>query len=126
MYKGLYINAPKENYEFPYYTFMDHWGKATPSYPPRLAMRGYLEARFLKYGDPSLIKFDTVVKNVSYDKNTKEFTVRTRNFSEPEEKVEKFSHVIVATGHFSYPNAPDLASIPGYESYTGQLIHSHD
>lgn len=70
MYQGLFINAPKENYEFPYYTFMDHWGKATPSYPPRLGMRGYLEARFKKYGEPSWIKFSTVVKNVTFDDTT--------------------------------------------------------
>lgn len=70
MYHGLYINSPKENYEYTNYTFMDHWGKATPSYPPRLAMRGYLAARFEKFGDPSQIQFNTVVKRVSFDDST--------------------------------------------------------
>jgi len=123
MYQGLYINAPKENYEYPYYTFMDHWGKATPSYPPRLAMRGYIEARFQKFGDPSLIQFNTVVQNVHYDETTEKFTVRTRNYKEPQEKIHEFDYVITCTGHFSYPSAPEL---PGYDSYTGTLIHSHD
>jgi trimethylamine monooxygenase len=123
MYEGLYINAPKENYEYPYYTFMDHWGKATPSYPPRLAMRGYLETRFKKFGDPSMVQFNTVVQNVKYDDATEKFTVTTRNYKEKLEKTHVFDYVITCTGHFSYPIAPE---IPGYENYTGTLIHSHD
>ena len=123
MYKGLFINAPKENYEYPYYTFMDHWGKATPSYPPRLAMREYLETKFLKYGDPSQIQYDTVVKNVTFDKKTKTFTLTSRDYKEKTEKSEVFTNVVVSTGHFSYPNAP---TIPGYSTFEGQLIHSHD
>ena len=106
MYQGLYINAPKENYEYPYYTFMDHFGKATPSYPPRLAMRGYIEGRFLKHGDPSAIQFNTVVKNVKYDDNTEKFTVTIRNYSKADEESSEFDYVIVSTGHFSFPNAP--------------------
>lgn len=114
MYSGLYINAPKENYEFPYYTFMDHWGKATPSYPPRLAMRGYLEARYKKHGEPSWIHCETVVKNVHYDEQHQMFLVTTRNYNEPNEKTEWFNYVICCTGHFSYPNIP---VIKGYESF---------
>ncbi len=123
MYHGLFINAPKENYEFPYYTFMDHWGKATPSYPPRLGMRGYLETRFKKFGEPAWIHCKTVVKHVTFDEATKKFTVRTRNYSEPKEKVEEFDYVVCSTGHFSFPNFP---TIPGYETFSGTLIHSHD
>ena len=67
MYQGLFINAPKEIYEYPYYTHLEHWGKATPSYPPREAMRDYMAGRFEKFGDPSWIKYNTVVKQVSYD-----------------------------------------------------------
>jgi len=117
------INAPKENYEYPYYTFMDHFGKATPSYPPRLAMRSYIEARFLKHGDPSTIRFNTVVKNVKYDDATQKFTVRVRDYSKDDEESSEFDYVIVSTGHFSYPNAP---VIQGYETFTGTIIHSHD
>jgi trimethylamine monooxygenase len=123
MYQGLYINAPKENYEYPYYTFMDHFGKATPSYPPRLAMRGYIEGRFLKHGDPSVINFNTVVKNVKFDDATQKFTVRVRDYSKAAEEESEFDYVIVSTGHFSYPNAP---LIKGYESFSGTIIHSHD
>lgn len=36
---------------------------------------------------------------------------------------EMFSHVIVAVGIFSYPNKP---SYPGFESFQGTILHSHD
>ena len=70
MYDLLYTNAAKEMHEYSYYTHMDHWGKPTPSFPPRAGMRSYLEARFLKYGEPSWIQFNTVVKKVSFDEET--------------------------------------------------------
>lgn len=123
MYDRLYINAAKELHEFSYYTFMDHWGKATPSFPPRIAMRGYLEARFKKYGEPSWIKFKTVVKSVTFDEATQKFTVTTKSASEPGMKVETFDNVICCTGHFSFPNNPIL---PCYDDFKGTIIHSHD
>ena len=43
MYKYLWINGPKECFEYPDYTFEKHFGKAIPSYPPRPVMRDYLE-----------------------------------------------------------------------------------
>jgi trimethylamine monooxygenase len=79
-------------------------------------MRGYIEARFHKFGDPSQIQFNTVVKHVTFDDTTQKFTVRTRNYREPTEKTAEFDYVICCTGHFSFPIAPEL---PGYESYTG-------
>ena len=42
MYQGLWTNAPKECYEFPDYTFEDHFGKPIPSYPPREVFYDYL------------------------------------------------------------------------------------
>lgn len=51
------------------------------------------------------------------------FTVTTRNYSEPTEKVQQFNYVICCTGHFSYPN---VASLPCYNDYTGTIMHSHD
>jgi trimethylamine monooxygenase len=42
MYKHLFSNAPKECYEFPGYTFEEHFKKPIPSFPPRLVMRDYL------------------------------------------------------------------------------------
>jgi trimethylamine monooxygenase len=48
MYRHLWSNGPKECLEYPDYTFMDHFGKATSSFPPRQAMMGYLQGRWTK------------------------------------------------------------------------------
>lgn len=123
MYQGLHVNAPKEVFEFPYYTYDDHWGRNTNSYPTREAQRDYIVGRFLKFGEPSWIQFNTVVKNVTFDDSTQKFTVITRNYLEPEKRSHEFDYVICCTGHFSFPKSPE---IPGLDSYTGVVIHSHD
>lgn len=123
MYDHLYTNACKELFEYPYYSFIDHWGRATPSHPPRAAMRSYLEGRFKKYGEPSWIKYNTVVRHVVFDDATQKFTVTSRNFEDPKDKVEEFDYVICCTGHFSYPNVP---SLPCYDDFMGTIIHAHD
>ena len=125
MYDHLYTNTCKETCEYPYYTFQDHWNlPATPSYPPRTAMRSYIEGHFRKLGGKiEWIKFNTVVKRVSFDKETQLFTVITRNYSQKQEYTDYFDYVICATGHFSYPSIDPL---PCFKNYTGTIIHSHD
>lgn len=39
------------------------------------------------------------------------------------ENLEQLDYVVVATGHFSYPNAPH---VEGIEQFPGRIIHSHD
>ena len=41
-YRDLFSNGPKECLEFPEYTFADHYGKAIPSFPPRVVLEDYL------------------------------------------------------------------------------------
>ena len=46
MYSQLWNNVAKEvNVEFPDYTWMDHLGRAVPSYLPREDVRKYLEGK---------------------------------------------------------------------------------
>jgi trimethylamine monooxygenase len=45
MYRNLWSNSIKEIMEFPDYTFEKHFGKTTPTYLPRSAMRDYLEGK---------------------------------------------------------------------------------
>ena len=42
-YRDLFSNGPKEAVEFPDYTFMDHFKKQLPSYPPRAVLLDYLQ-----------------------------------------------------------------------------------
>ena len=124
MYDHLYINGCKELFEYHYYSYMDHWGRQTPSYPPRPAIRSYLEGRFKKFGEPKWIQLNTVVKNVVYEEDTQQFRVTTRNYAvDKSERTSHFDYIICCTGHFSYPHLPDR---PFYNNFTGSIIHAHD
>lgn len=38
-------------------------------------------------------------------------------------RTERYDHLVVATGHFSVPNAPDW---PGFYTFPGRILHAHD
>ncbi len=70
------------------------------------------------------INFNTVVRDVKYDNDSKEFTVRVKDGLKNEmgEK-QTFDYVIVASGHYSVPHIP---SFPGIETFPGIVTHAHD
>lgn len=125
MYRHLWSNGPKEALEYPDYTFEDHFGKAIPSFPPRLVLRDYLEGRLKtsKMDVTRFIKFCTVVRRVEYQKDTDTFTVISKDLKTDKEEKQSFTHVIVATGIFSVPNEP---SFPGLDEFQGRVEHAHD
>ena len=65
-----------------------------------------------------------MVKSVEYDKQKNHFVVRVKDLkNDLDFEPEVFSHVIVASGHFSVPNLP---SVEGLETFEGRVLHSHD
>ncbi|XP_052809628.1 uncharacterized protein LOC128238094 [Mya arenaria] len=126
MYKYLWIIGGKEFHEFPDYTFEDHNGKLTPSYGPRVMVRDYMEGKWSKGAGGKLkdyIKFNTAVRYVKYENETKTSIVTVEDVAKKETREETFTHVIVASGIYSFPNTP---TFPGIESFGGRVIHSHD
>lgn len=121
MYRYLWSNGPKEGLEFADYTFAEHFGKPIASYPPRAVLFDYIEGRVKKAGVRDKIQFNTVVRDVRSDGNG--FAVTTRNGLTDHESCAIFDHVIVATGHFSFPNVPYY---DGFESFNGRILHAHD
>ena len=121
MYRYLWSNGPKEGLEFADYTFEEHFGKPIASYPPRAVLFDYIGGRVKKAGVRDYIKFNHVVRDVraSGDK----FEVTARDCVNDTEETGTFDHVIVATGHFSFPNVPHY---PGFESFNGRILHAHD
>ena len=69
------------------------------------------------------IKFSTVVNRVDYSKDTDDFKVRVKHLPTDTESVERFTHVIVASGTFSYGKMPNY---PGLEQFKGRVLHSQD
>ena len=121
MYRYLWSNGPKEGLEFADYTFEEHFGKPIASYPPRAVLFDYIEGRVKKAGVRDAIRFNTVVRDVRAVEGG--FEVTSRNGETDTEARELFDHVIVATGHFSFPNVPHY---PGFETYQGRILHAHD
>jgi len=124
MYRYLWSNGPKECLEFPHYTFEQHFGKAIPSFPPREVLFDYLKGRWSQEDVMKYIKFNTVVRDVVYNKATDDFNVSVKELGN--DKVldgERFDYVIVASGHYSVPNVPVFA---GIEKFPGRVMHVHD
>lgn len=45
MYQGLWSNGPKECVEYADYSFLQHFGRPLPSYPPRAVILGNVVTR---------------------------------------------------------------------------------
>jgi trimethylamine monooxygenase len=123
MYRYLWSNGPKEGLEFADYSFDEHFGRPIASYPPRAVLFDYIEGRVKKAGVRDWIRFNTGVRNVSFDAATKQFSVTVHDFKEDRVYTELFDYVVVASGHFSTPNVP---SFEGFDSFNGRVLHAHD
>lgn len=98
--------------------------------PPREViydyLKGYLNSVKIKETEKtavSWIRFNTSIRKVDYNTDTQEFLVESYDYTKDQTIKETFQKVIVATGHFSRPNYPN---IPGSESFKGNIIHSHE
>ncbi len=123
MYRYLWSNGPKEGLEFADYSFEEHFGKQIASYPPRAVLFDYIQGRVDKAGVRDKIRFSTTVRFVRHDPATGQFTLTAHDLAEDRMYEEVFDYVIVASGHFSTPNAPEF---PGFGSFGGRVLHAHD
>ncbi|BBY87666.1 NAD(P)-binding domain-containing protein [Mycolicibacterium tokaiense] len=121
MYRYLWSNGPKECLEFADYTFDEHFGAPIPSFPPREVLFDYITGRAKKSNVRQYIRFDTAVRQVSFGAGM--FTVTTEDLVDNEFNSEQFDFVIVASGHFSTPHLPEY---PGFQTFPGRILHSHD
>lgn len=123
MYRYLWSNGPKEGLEFADYSFEEHFGKQIASYPPRAVLFDYIEGRVKRAGVRDKIRFNSIVRDVRFNEESKQFSLVARDLANDVETTEVFDHVIVATGHFSNPNVPDY---PGFDTFKGRILHAHD
>ncbi len=123
MYKYLWSNGPKECLEFGDYSFEKHFGKPIPSFPPREVLRSYILGRVEDTEIYSMIRFNHIVRNVLSSGDKKKFILHATNNENKTDSTESFDAVIVASGHFSFPNSP---YINGIENFSGRVMHSHD
>lgn len=123
MYRYLWSNAPKELLEFADYSFDEHFGQAMPSFPPREVLFDYIAGRAKKNDIRRFIQFNTAVRWVDYDSESRRYLVTVEELNTGNSRTEEFDYVIVGTGHFSIPNVPEY---PGFDRFPGRILHSHD
>ena len=126
MYRYLWSNGPKECLEFPDYGFEEHFGKPVGSYPPRAVLYDYVTGRAKRSGSciRDNIRFDHTVRSVTRSANSgKRLAVTAFDHVKGKTATEDFDWVVVASGHFSTPNMPHF---PGYKTFPGKIMHSHD
>ena len=123
MYRYLWSNGPKECLEFADYSFDEHFGKPIASYPPREVLFDYIKGRVEKAGVRDYIRFNSPVRNVAFNPDTKLFTVSVHDHEKDEVYEEEFDYVVCASGHFSTPKVPQFE---GFESFGGRILHAHD
>lgn len=123
MYRNLWSNGPKEALEFTDYSFDDHFGKPISSFPPRAVLWDYINGRVKDSSLKDFVQFATAVRWVDYNEDTELFTVTVENLKTGETSSSQFTHVVVGSGHFSFPNVPDFK---GIETFPGALTHAHN
>ena len=69
------------------------------------------------------INFNCWIEHVSFAEEKGKFTIKYRDLKQRYEASESFDYVIVAVGHFRYPN---IVRYPGEETFPGKIIHSRD
>ncbi len=106
MYRYLWSNGPKECLEFADYTFEEHFGRPIGSYPPREVLWDYIKGRVEKAGVRDYIRFNNVVRQVTFDEATRRFTVVAHDHGSDTQTSEEFDYVVNACGHFSTPKMP--------------------
>ena len=94
VYDGMWINAPKELFEFEDYTFDEHFlGRAMPPFLTRHQVLGYIEGAtervIAKHDANGSIFFDTEVDWIGFDKTTGLFSVDSVDTGTP--RVGKYS-----------------------------------
>lgn len=70
-----------------------------------------------------MISFQTVVRSVTFNEATEQFTVTVENLAEKRMQSSQFDYLVVACGHYSVPLMPHY---PGVEKFPGRVMHSHD
>ena len=121
MYRYLWSNGPKECLEFADYPFDEHFKQPIPSFPPREVLYDYILGRAKKANVKKYIKFNTTVKQTTF--NGSQFEITTLNKKDNAVSTNNFDYLVVASGHFSVPYIPEY---DGMKSFPGRILHGHD
>ena len=112
-YKSLCLHDPVWYDHLPYLPFPDHWPVFSPKDKIADWLEMYTKVMELNYWG------GTECKSARYDEMTKEWTVEVVRNGTP--VTLRPRHLVLATG---MSGVPDLPSVPGMETFQGDLHHS--
>jgi putative flavoprotein involved in K+ transport len=112
-YRSLYLHDPVWYDHLPYLPFPDHW----PVFSSKDQIADWLEM----YAKVMELNFwgDAECKSAHYDEVNKVWSVEVSRNGEP--VTLRPRHLVLATGSLGVPNMP---SVPGMETFAGDLHHS--
>ncbi|GFS20044.1 flavin-containing monooxygenase [Elysia marginata] len=126
MYKNLKTNLPKQCMAFPDFPFHND----LPSFIGHEDVQNYLEDYADSFGILKYIQFYRQVQLVKpmHDKDSRyglRWEVTTRSVLDPQDdgETDVYDAVLMGNGNYAIPFLPTL---PGSESYEGQIVHSHN
>lgn len=103
------------------------WGKKSP-FRHREVIRGWVESIYSRHGYQKLVELETTVELAEKVGDKWVLTLRKETPPGPEENSwwqENFDALIVANGHYSVPNIPQVPGLVELESkFPGTVIHS--
>ncbi|XP_032684627.1 flavin-containing monooxygenase FMO GS-OX-like 2 isoform X2 [Odontomachus brunneus] len=123
MYQNLRTNLPVRIMNFPDYMTME---AQEPSCVSHQEVLNYLKDYTKHFDIRRHIHFNTKVEYVRFepseDCNCDRWHVRVKNLKTNETEVRYFDAIIICNGHYFNPYVP---IIPGIESFSGLILHSH-
>ena len=121
MYKSLRTNLPKEVMAFPDYPFPSN----LPSFLHHTEISSYLKSYAEDFGVNDYIHLNNTVKSVvpCQDDPNNPWKVTVENVKSGETVTSLFKAIMICNGHYSVPSIPEMS---GMESFTGEIMHSHD
>jgi len=124
-YEDLWLNAPKEMFEYFDYTYQDHFNEATPAWLPRQDVLEYITARNTMYKeDQEYVKFRHSVLDVYFDEKISKFLVNVRNEETGVTTNHVYDRCVYAGGSNSKPIVPQRISSMLSNEYKGKWYHS--
>ena len=122
MYRDLRTNLPARIMNFPDYQRMN---AVEPCCATHQEVLNYLRNYARHFDLLKYIQFNTRVESVRLESSPEggdSWIVRLKNLKTKEEEVTTFDAVMICNGHYFDPYVP---TIPGIETYSGTIIHSH-
>jgi cation diffusion facilitator CzcD-associated flavoprotein CzcO len=114
-YRNLALHTPIQTCHFPFLPFPENF----PTYIPKDKLANWIEF----YADALDLNYWTSTEFVgaSYDSDNEEWSARIRR-SDGSERLLRPRHIVLATGGIG--GLPHVPSLPGLESFTGEILHS--